>query len=268
MSRLRPVVLASVFVLSLSGLALAQQPAAPATAPVAAPTPPADLWEELTVGLGFQFYKGDQNAVALGTNVDWSEQFRRVESEMSGNANVTRARGAATQHTENLNLALRVLAEGRTDSRIYPMAHLWYQHDESAGVDLRATVGAGIGSHLMETAKAKFTLEGGVGRTTERLTGAADKSYTALFVSPTLHAQVGARAQVKSNLLGEFNVSVGGDVRVSHQTDFNVQITPRIGLQNSLSVSYDRQPVTGHEPTNVQATVNIAFSLTRGTPQP
>lgn len=264
MSRLCSVVLTSVFVLSLCADALAQQPAAPA--PTQAP--PSDLWESLTVGLGFQFYKGDQNATALGTNIDWAEQFRRVETQMSGNANVTRARGAATQHTESLNWALRFLAEGRTDRRIYPMTHFWYQHDESAGVDLRATVGAGIGSHLMETAKAKLTLEGGVGRTAERLTGAADRSYTALFVSPTLQAQVGERAQVKSNLLGEFNTSTGGDVRLSHQTDFNVQITPRIGLQNSLSVSYDRQPVPGHEPTNVQATVNIAFSLTRGTPQP
>lgn len=265
MSRLRLVVCVSMLVLSFGSQAQAQQP--PAQPPAQQP-PPSDLWEQLTIGLGFQLYSGDQDAVAFGVNVDWSEQFRRIELELSGNANVTHAKGDTTHHAESMNWALRWLAEGRTDSRLYPMVHIWYQHDEVAGVDLRATGGAGVGSHLMETTAVKLTLEGGVGATTERLTGAADKSYASLFVVPRLQSQLGQRAMLKSHLLTELNASDGGDVRLQHQTDFNVQITPRVGLQNSLIVSYDREPVPGHQPTNVQMTVNVAFSLTRGTPRP
>jgi putative salt-induced outer membrane protein YdiY len=236
--------------------ARAQQP--PAAPPAAAP----DLWRELTLGGGIQVYSGDTDAIAVSGNLDWSEQFRRIETEVSANANISHTFGDASHYAETINSATRFLSATRTGPHLYPMTHLWYQHDENAGVDLRFTPGFGVGSHLVENAKVKFTLEGGIGYTVER--ALRDSSFATLFVSPILHWKINERAQFTTNSQSYFNAEVARDVRLHNETDFNVQITQRVGLQHSLQISYDNVPETGHNQTSVQFAINIAFSLTRG----
>ncbi len=260
MSRLCAVVFTFVGVVSLASDVVAQPPQAQQPA-----TP--DLWRELTIGGGLQIYSGDSDGVAVNGNLDWSEQFRRIETEVSANANVSHTFGDVSHYAETINSATRWLAATHTRPRLYPMAHLWFQHDENAGIDMRATAGVGLGSHLVENARIKLTLEGGVGQTVER--ALRDWSYVTPFVSPILHWKINERTQFATNNLVYFNARAARDVRLHNETDFNVQITQRVGLQNSLIVSYDNEPETGHSTTGVQFAVNIAFSLLRGAaPQP
>jgi putative salt-induced outer membrane protein YdiY len=262
---LRAVAFTSVLVVSLAAGNAEAQPAAPPQAP-AAPAAP-ELWRELTIGGGFQVYSGDADTLALGGNLDWSEQFRRIETEVSANTNVSHTFGDTTHHAESVSSATRWLAATHRGPRLYPMGHLWYQHDENAGVDLRVTAGGGIGSHLFENARVKFTLEGGLGHTVER--ALRDGSFVTIFVSPIVHWRINERTQFSTNTLNYFNSESIRDVRLHNETDFNVQITQRVGLQNSLLVSFDNVPETGHNQTSVQFSVNIAFTLSRaGAPQP
>jgi putative salt-induced outer membrane protein YdiY len=262
MSQLCVLVCTCVLVASLGSDARAQQPPEPA-AP-AAPAPPPDAWTELTIGGGLQVYSGDTDTLALSGSLDWSQQFRHVETEVSANVNVARTFGADSAYTGTLSSVTRWLAATRSGPHLYPMVHVLSQHDESAGIDLRATVAAGIGSHLVENARIKLTLEGGLGFTKER--ARLDQDYPTIVVSPTLRWKINPRTQFTSGLLSYFNTEVARDVRLHGEMDLNVQITPRVGLQNSLTISFDNVPDVGHmTKTTVQFGANIAFSLTKGT---
>ena len=150
MSQLRAVVCTFVLVASLGSDVRAQQP--PAQQP---PVP--DVWTELTIGGGLQVYSGDSDTIAVAGNLDWSEQFRRIETELSANVNVSHTIGDASYYAETLSSAIRWLAAIHSGPRLYPMVHTWFQHDRNAGIDLRATVAAGFGSHLVENAHVKLT---------------------------------------------------------------------------------------------------------------
>ena len=91
-----------------------------------------------------------------------------------------------------------------------------------------------------------------------------DENYPTIFLSPILRWKFNERTQFSTNTLSYFNTEVLRDVRLHNETDLNVQITPRVGLQNSLIISFDNVPETGRTQTSVQFGVNIAFSLTRG----
>ncbi len=262
MSRLHAVAFTFVLVVSLGGAARAQQ--APAQQPPAQQPPAPDVWTELTIAGGLQVYSGDADTIAVAGNLDWSEQFRRIETEVSANVNVSHTFGDASYYAESLSSATRWVAATHSGPRLYPMVHVWFQHDENAGIDLRATVGAGVGSHLVENARVKLTWEGGIGQTVERALRDAD--YTTIFVSPILRWKVNQRVLFTTNTLSYFNTEVRRDVRLHNETDLNVQITSRVGIQNSLLISFDNVPETGREQASVQLGVNIAFSLTRGAP--
>lgn len=249
-----------VLVVSLGSDARAQQTPEPQT-PTAQAAPP-DAWTELTIGGGLQVYSGDTDTLALSGSLDWSQQFRRVETEASANLTVSRTSGADSTYTGTISSTTRWLAATRSGPHLYPMFHALAQHDEGAGIDLRATVAAGVGSHLVENARIKLTIEGGLGVTRER--ARLDQDYPTILVSPTLRWKVDPRAQFTAGTLAYFNTEVGRDVRLHSEIDLNVQITPRVSLQNSLTISFDNVPEVGRTKTTVQLGVNIAFSLTRG----
>ena len=139
------------------------------------------------------------------------------------------------------------------------------QHDESLGVDLRATAGAGLGSHLVNRPKLNVTLEGGVGHTIEEVTD-RDGSYITFFGGPLIRWTVNERVSVTSHSLLYENQERKTDVRINSEFDMNVQLTKYIGMQNQVLYFYDREPVTGFPPNSVQASVNLTFSLRSGPP--
>lgn len=260
MSEFRALVCTCVLVVSLGSDARAQQTPEPQAPTAEAPS--ADAWTELTIGGGLQVYSGDTDTLALSGSFDWSQQFRHVETEVSANLNVSHTFGADSAYAGTISSATRWLAATRSGPHLYPMVHVLAQHDEGAGIDLRATVAAGVGSHLVENARVKLTLEGGLGLTRER--ARRDQDYPTILVSPTLRWKVNPRAQFTAGTLAYFNTEVARDVRLHGEMDLNVQITPRVGLQNSLTISFDNVPDVGHTETTVQFGVNVAFSLTRG----
>lgn len=266
MSQLIALSCAFLFVVSLGSDARAQQAPDPqaAAAPAPAPSPAPDAWTELTVGGGLQLYSGTTDTLALSTSFDWSQQFRHVETEATANLNVSHTFGADRDvYTGIFTSVARWLAATRSGPHLYPMFHALVQHDDASGIDLRATVAAGVGSHLVENARLKLTLEGGIGLTRER--ARVDQDYPTILVSPTLRWKIDPRTFFTAGTLAYFDTEVARDVRLHSEVDLNVQLTPRVGLQNSLTISFDNVPDPGQTKTVVQFGVNVAFSLTRGT---
>ena len=238
---------------------------APQSADAAAAPAPAPLWTALTIGFGVQAYSGDSRSVALSGSLDWLKQFTHLEVESTVNSQVQLSEGSTTR-AGYVNSATRWVSAGRRPKSLYPMAHLSLWHDVSAGIDGLVTVGGGLGAHLLNEPNLRFTLEGGLGETYESQVDA--HSYPTTFISPELRWKINDRATLSSQSVAYMNVTSTGDFWVHNEIDFNIQITRTIGLQNQLLASYDRKPVVGKNTTNMQLSVNVAFSLTRGEPPP
>jgi putative salt-induced outer membrane protein YdiY len=246
--------LAAALCTVLSGIAQAQQQPA---------QPDPNLWEQTSLSLGFQTYHGGSDSVSLNIAVDWLEQFEKLENEAVVNINLSQSEGSSLYQSEDLNWALR-LTPAHAKRRWFPMAHVWFEHDEIAGVDFRGTAGPGIGIHLIDTAETRLTLEGGFARTVEKQI--EDVSYNTIFFDPTWRWNINKKARLKSKLSLNLNGTEGGDVRLHSETDLNYQITQRVSLQNSVKIDYDNHPVPGHEKTDIQTSINVSFSIYSGTP--
>lgn len=267
MKRLRTTACVTVFLSALASPALAQQVPPSAATPTPAPSAAAQVWEELTLGNGVQVLHGDIDAAAWTSNIDWLQQFHRTEVDLTVNSTLQRAVGHWS-NTANANWVGRWARADLKVRRVYPMTHIWFQHDESAGVDVRFTAGAGLGAHVVSTKKVRFTVEGGLGHTTERVTD-RDEAYVTVFLGPALRWTINERASITSHSLVYLNSGRRQDVRTNSEFDLNVQITKRVGLQNQVLLFHDNQPVAGHKPGNVQVSMNVAFSLAKGpVPQP
>lgn len=273
MSKVCVAVWVVIFVVAAAPTALAQQPSpgtgagVQAAAPGAAATPaPTPLWTAVTAGFGFQAYHGDAETIALNATFDWLKQFRRVEVESTLNGQLQLSKGSSPTRTGYLNSSVRWIGAGSKAATLYPMAHVWLQHDRSTGIDGLATVVGGVGAHLLNAPTVRLTVEGGVGETYENQTNV--RRYLTFFLSPELRWKMNDRTSWSSHAVAYVNGASAGDFRMHNAMDLNVQLTPTIGLQNQLLASYDNDPVVGKQNTNVQLSVNIAFSLTRGVPPP
>ncbi len=236
------------------------QPSDTTTAPT-----PAPLWTALTVGFGVQAYSGDARSVALSGSLDWLKQFTHFEVESTANSQFQHSEGSTTR-AGYVNSATRLIGAGRPPSSLYPMVHLALWHDILAGINGLVTVGGGLGAHLLNVPNLRFTFEGGLGETYENQMDA--HSYPTAFISPELRWRINDRATLSSESVAYLNVASAGDFWVHNELDFNIQISRAIGLQNQLLASYDRKPVVGKNNTNMQLSVNVAFSLMRGMPPP
>lgn len=245
----------------LAAVDVAAQDAQSGTASTPAPS---QQWEELTLGNGLQILQGDSDVVAWSSSTDWLEQFKRNEIDLTVNATLQRAAGHWSD-TVNANWVGRWISGNGARGRFYPMTHVWIQRDEAAGVDLRATGGAGIGTHPVSRSNVRLTVEGGLGHTVERLRD-RDETYVTVFLSSALRWIVSPRASIVSHSTVYLNGKRARDVRTNSELDLNLQITKRVGLQNQVLYFGDNEPVAGFKPRNLQASMNLAFSLTRGNP--
>lgn len=273
MSIVRAAVWVVIFVVAAAIPALAQQPSpgtgagVQAAAPGAAATPaPTPLWTAVTTGFGVQAYHGDAETIALNVTFDWLKQFQRAEVESTVNGQLQLSKGSSTTRTGYLNSSVRWVGAGSKAATLYPMTHVWLQHDLTTGIDGLAIVGGGVGAHLLNAPTVRLTLEGGVGETYENQTDV--RRYLTFFLSPALRWKMNDRASWSTHAVAYVNGASAGDFRMHNEMDLNVQLTQTIGLQNQLLASYDNEPVVGKQNTNVQLSVNIAFSLTRGVPPP
>lgn len=218
------------------------------------------LVRELTVGQGFQLIHGDQNALSSSSTVDWVNQTERFEAEATANATFVRAVGSWSS-TASLNWAGRIGSGQRRGRHVYPLTHVWLQHDEAAGVNFRGTTGAGFGVHLQSRPGLRLTVEGGAAGTTERVPGRSDHFFT-LFGGPSVRWVLNERASLNAQTIAYLNGRTGRDLRSNTEADLSVQVSKRVGLQNQFLLFTDSYPPIGFENLNLQATVNVSFALT------
>lgn len=226
------------------------------------PTASAPLISEFSVGEGLQVIHGNQDAVSASSALDWVKQTRRFESEATVNATLVRA-GGGWNGTANVNWAGRIGLGQSGERKVYPLTHLWVQRDEASGVNFRATMGGGLGLHLVQRTGVRLTLEGGAGGTSEAVPGRLDNFFT-LFGGPAFRWAMNDRVSLNGQTGTYVNGRTGRDLRSNSEIDFNVQVSKRVGLQNQFLIFTDTQPPTGFNSRNLQATVNVSFALAGG----
>lgn len=243
----------AALVLMVAGTTPAQEPQ-----PAAQPAAP-ERWERTNISFGLSTYSGDVNSVQLSAQVNSTLKFTRLEWDAIGNFGLSRSDGQRDLRQEELDWAFRYSL--KPSSHWFAMLHTWYEHDEIAGVDLRAAAGPGLGVHAIDTEIVRLTFEGGLAATTERQE--VDHEFVAFFFDPSLRWMIGKKItlQQKANL--RYNLEESDDVRLYFQSDVNFAITERVGVGFGVTVDFDDRPVRGHKKTDVQTSTRLTIGLGR-----
>jgi putative salt-induced outer membrane protein YdiY len=223
--------------------------------------PPSNSWEQTSISLGLQTSSGESTYIALNSAIDWCEQYTHVESDMTANASVSQSEGSRIFDAEGVDWPIRWTPVNRKN-RFFPMMHLWFEHGEVSGIDFRGAAGPGIGSHVIDNAKMRLTLEAGFARTIEKQI--ADSDYNTIFVEPTFRWNINKKVSLKNKVASSFNMENRDDIRLHSETDLNFQLTQMVSVSNSVIVDYDSDPVRGHRNTYVQTSINLSISIYKG----
>ena len=146
--------------------------------------------------------------------------------------------------------------------RIYVYANTRFDHDAQADLDLRSTLGVGVGRQFVERDDLKFSLEGGLSLVHEDYSVAPDERFP------------GARAALRyeqgfwDNRLRVFH---GSDLLLSLETIEDYLLQTRTGVRvpmgNGLSLGaqvnldYDAVPAAGKDSTDTALLFKLDYTL-------
>ena len=214
-------------------------------------------WERTNISFGFSTYSGDQDTAQLMSQVNSTIEFGLLESDAIANIGLSHSEGQHLTNQEELDWAFR--RSWKLTNPWFLMLHTWYEHDETAGIDFRGSIGPGFGVHAVDNKTMRVTLEGGIAATSEQQVH--DQTYAAIFFNPSIRWQMNKKVtlQHKTNFI--WNTRDHQDVRVYTQGDINFSVTQRVGVGVSFTIDFDNVPVAGHHKTDVQTATNLTIAL-------
>lgn len=219
---------------------------------------PTGPWDQTSISFGLSTYSGTINSTQFTAQLNSTFRRGRTESEALGNVGFLRARGQRLSSQGELDWALR-FAPRDPKGRLFSVIHTWFERDENSGIDFRGSVGGGVGTHLINNAKTRLTLEGGVAATTEKQV--VDKNYPELFFDPTLRSHLSSSATVQEKLYFRYDLHNQTDVRVYSDSGLNFQITKRVGIGLHLVLDFDNEPVRDRKKLDIQSSTNLLFTI-------
>lgn len=220
---------------------------------IAAPTPP--LVVDGSANAGFVSTGGntDVNSLRLDTELVARARANRYTAA----AAINRAEDRDEATAENWNASAKY--DRFVTPRLFVNANGIFTHDSFRDLDLRSALGAGVGYQVIDSPRARLTVDGGAGYVSERLNAQPDDSYAALRESAKLDVFMAAR---RLQLFHSHDTYVGvtGDDNLFVRMQNGVRMGIAAGLVSTLQfdVDYDHSPAAGRRNTD------RTFALTFG----
>lgn len=228
-------------------------PALAAVVAIEAPVPPLVWRGGASAGLLQTGGNTDVNSLRM----DGEAIARTAHDRYSASAVVNRTSDNGRDTAENWTTTFgydRFLSK-----RIFVNANAIFTNDRFRDLDLRTAVGAGLGYQIRDTARARLSVDGGIGYVRENFATAPDDSYTALREAAKLDVFVaGKTVQAFHHHDGYFGVTGEDNLFFRMQNGVRLALVAGFVTTAEVDVDYDRSPAPGRVQTD------RSFALTLG----
>jgi putative salt-induced outer membrane protein YdiY len=174
---------------------------------------------------------------------------RTAESRYTAGALVNYAEDEAKTTTDNWTCYLKY--DRFVNQNWYLYGNGVFKQDEFKDIDLRTSLGTGIGYQFLETELSNLSAEGGLSYVNEDLSEADDKSYAAGRWSASIDRYL-VPGQVKFFHFHEVLVGLEGDKNsiVHTQTGFRFPLCRNFIASTQVNYDWEKEPTSGTKKTD------------------
>lgn len=244
-------------ILLLAGATLAT-PLEAQTSTTATPTEEG-YWQTTWIRFGLETHRGNSDSTFFTGDMDWNTNIGLLESRFDFDSSWAKTDRRKFVEQQKLEWTLRRLF--RPHSRWFYLIHSWADHHELSGIDLRTAIGPGVGVHLIDTKKMRFTMEGGPQWVREKHNNGRRESFGALFFNPTLTWHITDHIDLDHDMMFRKNLTEGGDFFIYSETDVDYRLTKVWFLSTCLIINYDADPVRGHKRMDIETKTAIKIKF-------
>ncbi|MEW6416125.1 MAG: DUF481 domain-containing protein [Pseudomonadota bacterium] len=208
--------------------------------------------------LGGSFARGNADADTL--HLDGEVVARNPSQRVTLDGELNQASQNKVDTVSNWRAGLKVdhfLAE-----RTYVYANTRFDHDGQADLDLRSTLGAGVGRQFVERDDLKFSLEGGLSLVHEAYGSAPDERFPGARAAMRYEQafwQKRLRVFHTSDLL--LSLEAIEDYLLQTRTGFRVPMGNGLSLGAQVNLDYDAVPAAGKDSTDTALIFKLDYTL-------
>lgn len=251
------------FVLSCAGLACLSLPLA-----AAAQVKADGQWRGLA-GAAVTANAGNSSSQAFSAQVDLVNASAADKITLGGIAQYARSKAAGTTSTTANKWAGSGQYDFNLGPRLFAFGKLGLEGDELADLDLRATLGAGLGFKLIDTKETSFSLFGGAGYTTDQYATAklidgrrAERfSRASLLLGEESSHALSATTSFKQRL--ELYPGLSGDkaLLARFTAGLGVAMSSTLNLTVGLTAQHNSQPPAGMKSSDLTFFTGVSMKL-------
>lgn len=213
------------------------------------------------VAFGLSSSHGNQDAFALSLGLDLLHRWQRFQNLLDLDAAFLRN----TEDDDEPEIIERIhltdtARRGLSEGRWHLSGHLETERDLAIGLDDRLTSGLGAGISLAH-AKRHLAFDAGLAHTWERPTDSPRDEFLAAWIQQILIFPLAEAVTLHQRFQGHQNLDDTDDWRVRLTVDLLFSITERLGVQMTVEVKHDEQPIDDFDETDAATTMHVTVSL-------
>ncbi|KVW99617.1 DUF481 domain-containing protein [Thiobacillus denitrificans] len=210
------------------------------------------------VSLGGSYARGNTDAQTLHLGGEWVA--RNPSQRVTLDAELNEASQDRSNTASNWRAGLKYdhFLKGKT----YLYANTRFDHDGQADLDLRSTLGVGIGRQFVDRGDLKFALEGGASLVSEDYGSAPDERFpSARFGLKYEQAFWQGRLKLFHNSDVLLSLESLADYLYQSRTGVRVPMGNGLSLGTQVNVDYDAVPAAGKDTTDTALIFKLDYAL-------
>ncbi|MGE3957620.1 MAG: YdiY family protein [Vicinamibacterales bacterium] len=222
-----------------------------AQAPAAAPPP---LAATASAGLALTSGNKDTSTLNLGYELAYDPKTRNV-IKSDGLYLRGKTDGALTAD----RLALNGRDEFRLHDRAYTFGQVQFLQDQFKNIDYLVAPAAGLGYRLVDAARTRLLVDGGLGGVWEKPMLGDVRSSGAVTLGEKFTHQISASATISQSVTALYKTRDFGDALYTFGASLTAAVTPRTQLKVEVLDIYKSLVIPGIEKNDVALIVGMVF---------
>ena len=223
----------------------------------AAPPPPPK--QEGTAELAFVGTSGNSSTSTFSVGAE--HIVRPTDWVIKNKALLVRSTAEGTTTAESLLYAFR--AERKITDKVAAFGELGLFRDKPAGIDSRAALTGGLAFKVLDTARAKFGADVGIGYINEHRVVGDDISSATFAAGTDLRVKLSETANLTDEVRFTSILENSDDWRVAHTIAVSAKLTTVLSLKVSNQVRFANFPPPGFKKTDTTTAVAVVAAFKR-----
>jgi putative salt-induced outer membrane protein YdiY len=222
------------------------------------PPPPAVTYKGSING-GGTVAQGNTDEAAAYLSAFFQARSKRHRFSLQGKYNYGETDGEITTR----NALGRIKYDFFVRERLYSYAHARFERDDFQDLNLRSTMGLGLGYQILDTKRTSLFLEAGVSYFNEDLDKAEDKSHASARESVGFEMDI-VRERITFFHLHEFYYSLeeSKTYYISSDQGLRFRLVKGFFANIEMDFSYNSQPAPGKEKTDFRYIGSLGYEFT------